>query len=113
MIKRPCRQNSPSMRNKAAWILLVGLLFVSAVGIRGASAEDLDLDKLIVEVLSGNHEIIAAQTKAETSEFRIPQAATPPDPMLSVGYQNEGFQRYTYGEEQGAQWMLSLSQTFP
>ncbi|MBF0456998.1 MAG: TolC family protein [Nitrospirae bacterium] len=113
MIKRPCRQNSPSMRNKAASILLLGLLFVSAVGLNKAAAEDfLDLDKLIVEVLSGNHEIIAAETKADTSAFRISQAASPPDPMISVGYQNEGFQRFTLGEEQGAQFMLGLAQTF-
>jgi outer membrane protein TolC len=32
--------------------------------------------------------------------------------MLMVGYQNEGFDRYTYGEEQGSQWMFGASQQF-
>ncbi|PKN97480.1 MAG: hypothetical protein CVU43_17280 [Chloroflexi bacterium HGW-Chloroflexi-5] len=32
--------------------------------------------------------------------------------MFMFGYQNEGFDRYTYGEEQGAQWMFGLSQQF-
>ncbi|MBF0567944.1 MAG: TolC family protein [Nitrospirae bacterium] len=101
------------MLNKAAYILLIGLIFVAAVGLKNAAAEDLNLDKLIAEALTGNHEIIAADSKVETSGFRIPQAAAPPDPIVSIGYQNEGFQRYTLGEEQGSQWMLGLSQTFP
>jgi outer membrane protein TolC len=32
--------------------------------------------------------------------------------MFSFGYQNEGFDRYSYGEEQGSQWMFSASQQF-
>jgi cobalt-zinc-cadmium efflux system outer membrane protein len=32
--------------------------------------------------------------------------------MFMFGYQNEGFDRYTYGEEQGAQWMFGASQQF-
>ncbi|MEO5361962.1 MAG: TolC family protein [Nitrospirota bacterium] len=103
------------MRNKAAYILFMGLLMglVSAVGIKNASADDLDLDKLIMEAVTGNHEVIAAESKAATSEFRIQQAASPPDPMFTIGYQNEGFQRYTFGQEQGAQWIVGLTQTFP
>ncbi|KWT91029.1 outer membrane efflux protein [Candidatus Magnetominusculus xianensis] len=88
-------------------------VFVSAVGMKNASADDLDLDKLIVEAVTGNHEVIAAESKAATSEFRIPQAASPPDPMFTIGYQNEGFQQYTFGQEQGAQWIVGLTQTFP
>ena len=30
-----------------------------------------------------------------------------------VGYQNEGWDRYTYGDMQGAQWMFSASQMLP
>ena len=33
--------------------------------------------------------------------------------MFMFGYQNEGYDRYTYGEMQGAQWMFSASQMFP
>ncbi|MCG6553708.1 MAG: TolC family protein [Candidatus Magnetominusculus sp. LBB02] len=98
------------MRNSAVSILIAGLI---ALGITDAIAGDLDLDKLIEEALTANHDIITAAAKAETSSFRVPQAASPPDPMFSFGYQNEGFQRYTLGEESGAQWMFTLSQTFP
>jgi outer membrane protein TolC len=33
--------------------------------------------------------------------------------MISIGYQNDGLTRYTYGESPDAQWMYSVSQTFP
>ncbi len=91
----------------------MGLIFFSAIGVGTVSAEDLDLDKLIDEALTGNHEIIIAETRAATSEFKIPQVGSPPDPMFTIGYQNEGFQRYTFGLEQGAQWIIGLTQTFP
>jgi outer membrane protein TolC len=33
--------------------------------------------------------------------------------MIMFGYQNEGWERYTFGKEPDAQWMFSLSQMFP
>ncbi len=78
-----------------------------------ALAEDLNLQYLVDEALKNNHEILMAEAKWKTSTFRIPQAKSLPDPMLMVGYQNEGWRRYTYGEMEGAQWMFSASQMFP
>jgi len=45
--------------------------------------------------------------------FRVPQAGALPDPMVMFGYQNEGWERYTYGEMEDAMWMYSASQMFP
>ncbi|MBF0517814.1 MAG: TolC family protein [Nitrospirae bacterium] len=101
------------MRNKAVLILLLVVICFCVIGRSYAAALDLDLDSLIAEALTGNHEIITAESKAATSEFRIPQAASPPEPVFSVGYQNEGFQRFTLGQEQGAQLIVDLSQTVP
>jgi outer membrane protein, heavy metal efflux system len=79
-----------------------------------ASAEEsLDLQTLIKEALANNHDILAAETKWQAASYRIGQATTLPDPMVMVGYQNEGWDRYTFGKELGAQWMYSLSQMFP
>jgi outer membrane protein TolC len=33
--------------------------------------------------------------------------------MVMIGYQNEGWSSYTYGQEQGAQWIYGISQMFP
>ncbi len=78
-----------------------------------AFAEELNLQQLTAEALKNNPEILAAESRANASRFRIPQAQSLPDPMFMFGYQNEGWRRYTYGEMQGAQWMFSASQMFP
>jgi len=76
------------------------------------SAQELKLDLLVEEALKNNPDIRASQAGVEAARLRIPQSKSLPDPMVMFGYQNEGFDRYTYGEEQGAQWMFSASQQF-
>ncbi len=73
----------------------------------------LVLQDLIQEALAKSPEILASQSRYEASRFRIPQAGSLPDPMFMFGYQNEGWDRYTFGEMQMAQWMFSASQMFP
>jgi outer membrane protein TolC len=60
-----------------------------------------------------NPEILSAGARTAASGYKIPQAGSLPDPMFMVGYQNEGFEKYTLGKERGAQWMFSASQMFP
>ena len=78
-----------------------------------ALAETQALEPLIQEALANNREVRAAESRIEAAGFRITQARGLPDPMVSLGYQNEGFTSYTYGQEQGAQWMYSVTQTLP
>ncbi len=73
---------------------------------------DVLLDGLIKEALKNSPEIQASASRLEAAYLRVPQAGSLPDPMFMVGYQNEGFERYTYRREEGAQWMFSLSQQF-
>lgn len=84
------------------------LLFSSSV-----FAEDLDLQQLIDEAMRNSPELHASKSRVSAAEYRVPQAQTLPDPMFSVGYQNEGFKKYTYGKSEDAQWMFSASQTIP
>ncbi|MCX5844099.1 MAG: TolC family protein [Deltaproteobacteria bacterium] len=77
-----------------------------------AYAQELKLSDLVEEALKNSPEILASQAKIEAARYRIPQAMSLPDPMFMFGYQNEGFNRYSYGEEQGSQWMFSASQQF-
>lgn len=76
-------------------------------------AEELKLQDLIDEALANNHEVHIAGYRLESAGYRIPQAKSLPDPMFMFGYQNEGWNRYTYGEMPDAQWMFSASQMFP
>ncbi|MEN6421516.1 MAG: TolC family protein [Smithella sp.] len=89
-------------------------IFFVAVLLLGTSAfaEELRLPDLMEEALRNSPEIKASLSKIEAARYRIPQARSLPDPMFMFGYQNEGFEKYTYGEEQGAQWMFSASQQF-
>ena len=94
-----------------AWktvILAAGMFLLGT----SAAAQDLKLSDLIDEALKSNPDIRASQAKSEVAKHRIPQSKSLPDPLVSFGYQNEGFNRYTYGEEQGSQWMFSASQQF-
>ena len=77
-----------------------------------AYAEDPKLQDLIDEALKNNHDLILSGLKVSTSKYKIPQVQSS-DPMFMFGYQNEGWNRYTYGDMQGAQWMFSASQMFP
>jgi cobalt-zinc-cadmium efflux system outer membrane protein len=78
-----------------------------------AADEVLNLQSLIDEALKNNREVRTAGARWNASTYRIPQAESLPDPMITFGYQNEGWNRYTYGEMQGSQWIYSVSQTFP
>lgn len=90
-------------------------VFAVAVFLFGTSAfaQELNLSDLTQEALNNSPEIKASLSRIEAARYRIPQAKSLPDPMFMFGYQNEGFSRYTYGEEQGSQWMFSASQQFP
>jgi outer membrane protein, heavy metal efflux system len=91
-------------------IIVAGLIFCLSSTV---FAQELKLNDLIEEALKNNPEILAAQARAEAAKYKIPQAKSLPDPMVMFGYQNEGWDRYTYGEMQMAQWMFSASQMFP
>ncbi len=78
-------------------------------------AEDLNLQKLIEECLRNSPELRASGSQVSAAEYRVPQVKTLPDPMITFGYQNEGFNKFTYGNPNNAnsQGIVSVSQAFP
>ncbi|MFN3740267.1 MAG: TolC family protein [Thermodesulfovibrionales bacterium] len=72
----------------------------------------LKLERLVEIALKENHDLLMARSGIYISEYRIPQAGALPDPMVMIGYENEGWSRYTYGEMPGARWILGVSQMF-
>ena len=76
------------------------------------AARDLSLNDLVSEGLKNNPEILVIEARVKAAGYRIPQAKSLPDPMLMFGYQNEGFNRFTIGEEPSAQGMFGISQMF-
>jgi cobalt-zinc-cadmium efflux system outer membrane protein len=83
-----------------------------------AAEETLKLPDLIREALKNNPEIHVAEARANASTHRIPQAMSLADPMMMMGYENEGTNSlYTFGGETkgmpaNSRWMFSLSQMF-
>lgn len=75
-------------------------------------AGELQLQGLIEEALQASPEIQAARAKASASGFRVPQSMSLPDPMVMVGYQNEGTSRFTFNEAADSQYLFSASQLF-
>lgn len=71
------------------------------------------LGDLIATALQNSPEIKASEAKAAAMAQKVPMEGSLMDPMLSLGYQNEGLKKYSYGESPDAQWMFSLAQTFP
>lgn len=84
-------------------------LVLVAPCVAGAKGDVL-LDGLVAEALQNSPEIQASAARIEAAHLRVPQAGSLPDPMVMVSYKNEGFDRYTYGIEAGAEWMFSVSQ---
>ena len=98
----------------ATCLLAAAMLMLGAVPVLAErAAPPLELQPLIDEALRNNHDVWVSEAKWRASSARIKQAGALPDPMVMVGYQNEGWNEYTYGKMLGAQWMFSVSQMFP
>ncbi|MEK6745322.1 MAG: TolC family protein [Nitrospirota bacterium] len=92
-------------------VIVIGLHLHTSIAV--ATEATLELQPLISEALQNNHDVWVAGEKWKASSSRIKLAGSLPDPMVMVGYQNEGWNQYTFGKMEGAQWMYSLSQMFP
>jgi len=93
---------------RTAIVVVAALLLATS-----SAAQELQLAALVDEALKNNPDIRASQAKIEAAKYRIPQVKSLPDPMVSVGYQNVGLSRYSYGDYSESQWMFTASQMFP
>lgn len=72
-----------------------------------------NLEKLIQDALSANPKLKEAQATLNAERAKVPQAGALPDPMVTLGYQNDGFSGLTYGRSSFAFGQVGVSQTFP
>ena len=94
-------------------VLLLAAVLLALPGPGPALAADPGLAALLEEALANNPEIHAAASRVQSGKHRVPQAGSLPDPSFSVGYTNEGLQKYTYGNGYDSVWAYSVSQTVP
>ena len=95
------------------WIGWAGIFTLLVWWCPSVWAEGLKLQDLIDEALRNNPELGASEAGVQGAGHKIPQAGSLPDPMFMVGYQNEGYNTYNYGDSADAQFMVSVSQMFP
>ena len=101
------------MSTSAKWLKTTIVVLAALLLGTASQAQELQLASLIDEALKNNPDIRASQAKIEAAKYRIPQVKSLPDPTVSVGYQNVGLSRYSYGDYSESQWMFTASQMFP
>ncbi len=94
-------------------LLGVALLVPALIATAAAAETTLRLQDLLDEALLNSPEIQMLASGATAAGHRIPQATSLTDPMVMVGYQNDGFNSFSYPEMPDSQFMLSVSQMLP
>ncbi|HET6330985.1 MAG TPA: TolC family protein [Holophagaceae bacterium] len=93
--------------------LAPALLISGALQGQAPDLTDSQLATLIRDALATNPQLKASQASIEVERAKVSQAGALPDPMASLGYQNDGFRKFTYGESGFAFAQVGLSQAFP
>jgi outer membrane protein, heavy metal efflux system len=105
------------LRRAAALLALIaGLALAQSAGAAPGATEfgrDSTLAELVREALAGRPELAQAQALAQADEARVPQARALPDPVLSLGIQNDGFDALRIGQMETSYWSVAAAQTFP
>lgn len=98
-------------------LLLAGPALAACVSFAHAAPAPLEGDSLLAvlvgEALARRPELAQAEASARAEQARVPQARALPDPVLSVGLQNDGFDGLQIGEMETSWWSVSAAQTFP
>jgi outer membrane protein TolC len=77
------------------------------------AADDPVLAGLIEESIAARPELKGARERARAERERIPQASTLPDPVLTLGLQNDGFGELMIGKMESSYYQVMLSQGIP
>ena len=71
------------------------------------------LSQLIEESIAARPELRQADAAVRAERERIPQAGALPDPVLSLGIQNDGFKEIMIGKMETSFYQVMLSQGLP
>ncbi|MEZ4361025.1 MAG: TolC family protein [Kofleriaceae bacterium] len=101
----------------AVLLLALGLEAVALAQAQGLELAELPTDRvlrqLIDESLAAAPELAGAKAEGQAQRERAPQAGALPDPMLSLGVQNDGFTSIGIGRESNNFVSIMAAQTFP
>jgi outer membrane protein TolC len=78
-----------------------------------AGPDDPLLTSLIQEALAGNPDLAQAKVLVDADRERIPQARTLPDPTLTLGIQNDSFNKIEVGQMETSFYQVMVTQPLP
>ena len=76
-------------------------------------ASDPQVSTLVAEALASSPEIGRAEAAARAEDARAPQLGSLPDPTLTLGIQNDGFNGIQIGTMETSYWLVMLTQPIP
>lgn len=94
----------------------VGPMLVQPASATPGGAElgrDSVLAGLLREALGSRPELVQATATVKADLARVPQARALPDPVLSLGIQNDGFKGLQIGQMETSYWSIAVAQSFP
>ncbi|ABC83870.1 TolC family protein [Anaeromyxobacter dehalogenans] len=101
------------LRPAAILLLAAAAPALAAAEARVPLADDPALARLVSETLEARPELRSAHAMVRAEHERVPQAGALPDPVLSLGLQNDGFGAIQVGKMETSYYSIGLSQTFP
>ncbi|MEY2668220.1 MAG: hypothetical protein RJA59_858, partial [Pseudomonadota bacterium] len=76
-------------------------------------ASDPQVAALVAEALASSPDVGRAEAAARAEAERAPQLGSLPDPTLTLGIQNDGFQSIQIGTMETSYWQVMLTQPVP
>lgn len=76
-------------------------------------AEDPVVTRLVAEALENRPELKQARSTVDAQRERVPQAGALPDPTLSLGIQNDSFNKINIGVMETSWWQVMITQPLP
>ena len=98
--------------SRVLWLLLVTPASVLGQDRAPAPADPL-LDRLVSEALEARPELSQARSLVRAAEERVPQVGRLPDPILTLGIQNDGFKEIQIGKMETSYWQIMATQPLP
>jgi outer membrane protein, heavy metal efflux system len=112
LLHRPSPARSP--RALAAAALLVAAPFARAQAPTAPpSGPDPVLEELVEQSVAARPELRQAEATVRAQRERVPQAGALPDPVLSLGIQNDGFSDLQIGKMETSYYQVMVSQGIP
>lgn len=94
-------------------MLRTGGLLALGTACLAAQSPVAQLQELVREALAASPELARSQTLTAAERERVPQARALPDPTLTLGLQNDGFQRLQVGRMETSYYQVVATQGLP